>query len=302
VIRLQYGDLEGAERFRKRAELLAIQASARPMFVSNLAVELAAHAMIRDVAGVKQIAERIAPMAAAHSGWQAYAHLARGHFERLVGNLERACEAYEACLAIASPTAEQSAGSSINLAWAPASAAYVETLLDAGRAEDALAEGERALHCAQRFELDVAAHCIVRALALAEGKLVGYDAAVDRLGALIDEQVGLGVTGVELGATYEARARVAIWGGDQAAVEDFGQLAAEQYRHGTGSALSSRYELLLDEARRAGVETLAPFSDVQVTGHFQTGMTRRETIEQRVAQALAGAWSCVFLYYRSPRH
>jgi hypothetical protein len=70
---------------------------------------------------------------------------------------------------------------------------------------------------------------------------------------LIAQQRALGVTGLHLGATYEARARIAIWDEDTAAIERYTQLTAEEYRHGSGSALGARYERLMSEARRASV-------------------------------------------------
>ena len=57
-----------------------------------------------------------------------------------------------------------------------------------------------------------------------------------------------------------SRARIAIWAGDQAAVERYGRLTAEQFRHGRGSTLGARYERLMEEARGAGVLVLPELS------------------------------------------
>ena len=64
VVQLQQGDWEGAERFRRRAELLEISARARQMFASSLVIEAAAHALAGDLTGLRQVIDRIEPLAA----------------------------------------------------------------------------------------------------------------------------------------------------------------------------------------------------------------------------------------------
>ncbi len=73
------------------------------------------------------------------------------------------------------------------------------------------------------------------------------------------------MTGLLLGVTYEARARVAIWAGDDAAVERYARLTAQEYRHGTGSPLGARYERLMDEARRTVALPLPKLRDFEST-------------------------------------
>jgi hypothetical protein len=74
-----------------------------------------------------------------------------------------------------------------------------------------------------------------------------------RLERLIERQRELGVSGLQLGATYEARTRVAIHALDHDAARSYAQRTAEEYRHGLGSVLGARYERLCEEARRAGI-------------------------------------------------
>jgi hypothetical protein len=103
---------------------------------------------------------------------------------------------------------------------------------------------------------------IERNLALAEAKLGEHQAAAERLESVAERQLEIGVAGLHLGATYEARTRVAIWAGDAAAVALYGRKTAREYRHGHGSPLGARYERLMDEARVRGFELLPELLDL----------------------------------------
>jgi tetratricopeptide (TPR) repeat protein len=287
VVRLQQGDLEGAERCRKQAELLALQSSTRQMFNSLLSLEINVHAAAWDLTGVKQIAARIEPLAERHRGWLPFRHLAEGHYQRLVGDLDAAAAAYARCLELSTPDPNDSTRSLA--AWPSALAASVETWIALGRAEEARALASEALRDCERREIRVVAHEIVRALGLAEAKCGDYAQAAARLDELIAEQRRMGVTGLNLGTSYEARARVAIWAGDQPAVERFGKLTADQYRHGRGSTLGARYERLMEEARGAGVVVLPQLSPFETTIFGGTEMGSRVQATLAVASAMTGA-------------
>ena len=68
VLALQVGDAEGAERYRREAELLALQARVRQMFTTTAPTELAAHALAGDLSGVQQVKARIQALAEALPG------------------------------------------------------------------------------------------------------------------------------------------------------------------------------------------------------------------------------------------
>lgn len=254
IASLQNGDWKGAEHFRKEAELIALQAKVRQLFTNTVSLQLGVQVLADDLAGVKQSADRIEPLADRYPGWVPYRFLARAHFERMRGNLNAALEAVRQCLSLCDPDSKRPETSL--MAWPWASAAHVLTLVEMGRYADAMREGERALRTCKRLEIGMASHETARAVALAEGKLGTYDAAARRLEKLIAEQRKLGVTGLNLGASYEARTRVAIWAGDTEAVETYAELTAREYRHGNGSALGARYERLMEEARAAGARDL----------------------------------------------
>jgi tetratricopeptide (TPR) repeat protein len=258
---LQQGDWDGAERCRRAAELLALQANTPQMFASQM-IELTAHYMASDLAGVQQISARVDTFAKKYrGGWKPWSLLAQGYFHVLRGDPESALEVLERGLAMSSPDStdpDSALTTRPNLAGA-----YAQPLVNAGRYEDARRYGEKARGDAERLDIRTLDD-VVRALALAETRLGAYPQACARLQVLIDRQLGLGVTGLHLGASYEARARIAIIANDQPAVEIYARLTAEQYRHGRGSPLGVRYEALMAEARSAGVAVLPSLSDFEV--------------------------------------
>jgi tetratricopeptide (TPR) repeat protein len=268
-LRLQAGDREGAEDFRKQAELLHLRSAGEQMFASNLMLELSAHALARDVQGVKQLWDRIIPQAARYPGWVAVELMARGLFHQLVGEPEQAREAYEACLREAD--LERDAGTKVVLTWPTASAGYVETLSELGLFAEARAQGERILGICQAREIGVASHATVRALALAEAKSGETERARARLGELLDEQRALGVKGILLAATYEARAKVALCMQDDASYREYARLGAAEYCEAHTSSLSTRYSgWITDTRERPSHPPQAPddecFDTVQLRG------------------------------------
>ena len=247
ILRLQHGDLEGAERYRRKAETLALQGRTRQMFNNIISLELSVHAAAWDLTGLQQINARIEPLAQRYSGWVPFRHLGRGHYLRVLGDLPAAEGAFRACIALAEPHPEHPLRSI--LAWPIAVAGLTDTLLALDRPEDAHALVAAAYALSQARQMHATVFEIVRMLGLCEARLGRYDQGSARLDKVIADQRSLGVSGLNLGASYEARARAAIWAGDGPAVERFSALAAQQYRYGHGSMLGVRYERLLEEAQ-----------------------------------------------------
>ncbi|HMI89769.1 MAG TPA: hypothetical protein VK509_00320, partial [Polyangiales bacterium] len=283
---LHRGDFESAERFRRKAEVLSVQATVRQMFTNTLIVELAINALVRDLTGVKQVGDRIAPLAARHPGWRPYQFLANVHFHHLRGDLHAAVAECEQALAFMAPDGK--VASTYMLPWLSIAAAYLHVLFDLERYQEGKAFAERVLAEPTEATAAAAFHEIGGALALIEAKLGDPAAAAARLEAVIAAQQVYNGPGLVLGASYEARARIAIWAGDHAAVERYGQLAAHEYRHGRTSPLGARYERLLQEARSAGMPALLP----QLTsfGSTHVGTTAlgggRATVVNSVTSAL----------------
>jgi tetratricopeptide (TPR) repeat protein len=284
VVAMQMGDSEGAERYRRQAEVLALQSMDRQMFTTTLVVELAAHAFSGDLGGVRQVMARIEPLAADSEGWRAYAELAGAQFQQVRGDLQAALAAFARCVAMSARDAAKDERPLV--AWPAAVAGYVETLVSLGRFDEARTAGDAALERCRTLGIGFMSQGISRALALAEAKLGESARAAARLEALIAEQKELGVTGLNLGATYETRARVAIWSGDDAAFDTYAKLTATEYRHGRGSALGARWERLTAEARRA-----SPGATARRAGVHSIGLATaiHTSAAERVTKALEGA-------------
>jgi tetratricopeptide (TPR) repeat protein len=268
IVRLVRGDLEDAEHLRREAELLAVHENARPMLAATWGVELATHVLMEDLTGAKEVKERIEALAAQYPGWSAFALLAQGQLLRLCGEPQNALEFLER--AVAASSYDSSDHTRVMLAWPSAMSALIETLTELDRCPEAVECGERALATCAELGTGIAALGISRSLALAEAKRGELAAAATRLETLIGQQRALGVEGLELGASYEARARVAIWAADPAGVQHFGQLTATEYRCGSGSPLAGRYNRLLREAERNAPGVLASLTDLLTTAEPET--------------------------------
>jgi hypothetical protein len=265
IVRLQHGDLEGAETLRKQAEVLALKARSRQMFAHLQWVELVICGMARDLTGVKQCEDRLRASAARSPGWEPYVALAEGTFCLCCDDFDGARAAFERVLAMTAPRPE--APWPLVSAWSLAAGAHVESLSGLGRHDEARRVGESALATCSALEIGVASHCISRAVAMAEAKTGDPDRAAVRLEAVIQNQTELGVTGVHLGATFEARARVAIAAGDREGFQRYARLTALEYRHGHGSPLGARYERLARDGLAvdaAGLPNLADLDSASV--------------------------------------
>jgi hypothetical protein len=286
VVRMQQGDWEGADRFRKQAELLELSARTRQMFTSSLMSELAAHSLASDLTGIKQIMDRIEPLAAEAPGWAPYRHLAEGLFQRARGDFALAREAFERCLELSTPDPDDPYRPIP--AYPPAIAGYIETLIALGLPDRARAAGERAVRLCAELGIGVSAHEVGRALALAEARTGDGAKAAQRLETIIAEQLEIGISGLNLGASYEARARIAIWGSDEPAVDQYAHLTAREYRRGGGSPLGARYERLMDEARRISIEALPRLSEFDWSTGDKTGIGQPVSVTEVVSSVFSG--------------
>jgi anti-anti-sigma regulatory factor len=250
IVCLQHGDWAGAERVREQAELMALHSSGRQLFERPLEVELPASWLARDLAGVKQAADGIGRLVPNHPGWWALQRLAQGYFDALRGDPGSALVAFDECVAASQPNAHDRVGNVE--AWLPAGTAAVSMLLELGRAEEARARGEDVLAQCQALDIVVPAQPVACELALAEAQTDRGQQAVERVEAVIADQLRRGVSGLQLGASYEARACVAVTLRNEADATRYAALAAREYRAGAGWVLTSRYGRLLQEARRAG--------------------------------------------------
>jgi hypothetical protein len=204
---------------------------------------------------VRHVTSQIRALAERHPGWLQYRYLAEGQLELLRGDMHAAKHVLELGLEICAPDLADPARS-IN-AWPYVAGAYMRALVGLDHNEQARAFGELTLRQFSQLEIS-ATEEVEQAMALAETRLCEYESATRRLDALIARQHGLGVVGLHLGASYETRARIAIWAHDVAAFTHFVDLAAHEYRFGRASGLSARCERLREEAQRAGLQRSQP--------------------------------------------
>jgi hypothetical protein len=276
VLALQQGDWEAAERHRQRAELLALQGCAQPMF-STLRQELEAHALARDLTGLKQVRTAIHARAQRFPGWKPLMHIADAQFLRLCGDLEGALREAEVARHLGT-------AGKLRSPWTFAAITLeAELMVELGRAEQAYAHAYPALLECEREGMRGRVRSLACAIALAEAKQGETTAAQARIEAVIAEQSTLGVTALLLGASYECAARIAIEMRNLELFERYASLAAEQYRAGHSSVLGALYERLLEEARRAGLIDAA-HSDANALAEA----VRVATSWSRVTTAMAG--------------
>jgi len=253
LIALQTGDWETAERFRKQAELLAVDDRTRQILTTLMPIELITHALAGDLSGLKYVCERIDAMAERHARWRPIAQFARARFQMLRGDLPQAREELEGCLRASDP--RQVGHDAVLHAFCPGAAAYVEVLDELGERDHGLTWGRAAVALIHELGIDVHSWDLERALAVLEAKQPALiETARQRLARVLAAQRAAGASGLRLGVTYEACARAALYAQDVPATLEYARLTAAEYRLSTGSFLGARYEKLRDEARRAGIE------------------------------------------------
>lgn len=285
VLRLQRGDVEGAERYRRKAELLAMHANATQMFTSTIVMELIVHGVSGDLLGIKQLSAQISSLADRNPCWGAYAALATGYFERLRGNPSAALEAFEQCLQRCPPHAD----GYFTFAWLFAEAGRAETLVDLDEAALAAALARKALSRCRKCGVIALGQVLVRALALAEAKLGHGQVAAELLDTSIEAARVRGVTGLQLGSLYEARCYVAIEARDPVATERYAQLTAAEYGYAQGSSLGARCERLVEAAAAVQQEAQVSSWGATLQGPSNGKADRTSQLSSEVSQAMAGA-------------
>jgi hypothetical protein len=168
-------------------------------------------------------------------------------------------------------------------------AGLIAELRELERCDEAERLGQQTLERCRQLQIGVAAHPVQREVAMVEARLGDFSGAAARLEALIEEQCALGDSGLHLGASYEARARVALWARDEDAVAKYSRATARQYRHGGGSPLGARYERLMDEAREVFPRRLAELAQLDLAAAGRTQAEREFSTTRIVTQVFRQA-------------
>jgi hypothetical protein len=255
------------------------------MFQSSLMLEVFAYAKCRHLAGLTECIEQLRSITAHHRRWTPVLLNAEGHFELVRGDYAAALDKFDRASELTRPDAN---GKSEYLSvWIASQASSAECLLALGRNEDARTSASATLAVCDARNIDVVSFDLRRTLALAEGKL-GDPRGAERLDALISQQHALGVTGLRMGLSYEARARIAIWSGDAEAFERFAELTAREYRHGARGPLAARYELLMNEAARSGMRSKVSLADFEALAAADDSALGRDELLTIVTRSMAG--------------
>jgi serine/threonine protein kinase len=285
IVRLEQGDAVGADRLRRQAEVLALQVRAPQMFKTLLLVELAAYTNSRDLAGVAQVVEQLKPLAARIPSWEPALRAAEANFQLVRGDYDAAKTKFEQCL---ERTRFDEHGDSPHMAmWIISQAGLADCLFGLGRYEEARNTASSALTVCESRQIVAPTFDLVRILALAEGKL-GDARAAARLDELIAVQNQLGATGLRIGLSYEARARVAIWSADATAFERFAELTAREYRLGARTALAARYERMINEAARCGMHIRAALGDIEALARIDPNAIGGDELLPGITRSMAG--------------
>ena len=286
IVYLEQGDWEAADRMRRQAEVLSLRMRSPQMFHSMLAVELSACARAMDLAGLQQGIEAVRPLAAAYPGWRPYLIAAEGNLNLVRGDFGAAKLKFEHCVELTQFDAQGFSHSASM--WITAQWGLCEALLGLGHARVARDQASDALRVCGERGITGQALELERVLAVAEAEL-GDARAAERLEALIAHQESLGVTGLRLGLTYEARARVAILTADAEAFERYARLTARAYRHGAHSPLATRYERLMNEAARRGLGATTQLRDFERASALSQQLAASEDVKTLVERTMTAA-------------
>jgi hypothetical protein len=298
VVAVHQGDTGGAERYLKAAELLAAQTHAHQFVPVPLRAELAAGLLSRDLGALGNVIDRLRKLVVEHPGWTPQLHRAQGYFHALRGDFATAQTAFAHCLELAAP--DRCEPPPLLDVWIAGVHGTIWCLTELGRASEAVALGHRALERCRELEVDSWSDYIVRELALAEAAAGGCAAAVERIDRLIRDQRALGVTGLRLGSSYEARAMIALRSREPNAAAEYAELAAREYGDVRKPALGVHAERLREQARLAGVPSaletsrlapkdpgVGPETSVAALARMVTSMRDLNTTSERAAWALS---------------
>jgi hypothetical protein len=286
-VALQQGDWTAAERYRRQAELESLQLRSLQMFRSLIAIELSVYAAAKDLVGIEHSMKQLEPLAAQSALWEAQWIDASAQFELSRGDYNAACTRFrEGLAACARGTVSDDL---LPQAWITLQAGLAEALLAAGQPEEARSCAAHALSICEARAVGSLSHSVARALALAEAACGDFASASARLDRVLDQQKATGASGIWLGLTFEAQARVAILSGAEDDFERFASLAGREYRRGANSPLSARYERLLDQARRRGFQQLSGLPAMSGRPELLSFATSSADSRSLVTRALSGA-------------
>jgi hypothetical protein len=261
---LWQGNIVEAERYRRDVDRVRIQNSAKHWFEgSHLLWEITAYALSEDLTRIKHAIEEVAPLQLRYPAWVPVARYAAAQYERIRGDYGSALAEVEAGLAITSPTDHQT--------WIHLATTHLQVLAGLDRGADALELGQRYLAQAEQAELGYAREYLRMTLAVIQAKQGLREAALASADGVLAAFSALGVTGLNLGLAYEARARVALVLDERADFAHYAAQCREVFCGRKNRALTAKYERLMHDAKRVGAH--APEGGFSVPSTVLTSIT-----------------------------
>jgi len=241
VCQLMQGNADAAAAAQRRAELTMLQDGQQQRYPGTTArAELYACWLSADLAGLKQISERIAKMTERFANWETLMHVSRCLYRLVQGDAAGALMALEPALAVVEPL--------IYRDWAWVCAAHVQVLVSLGRLEEALELGFRHMQICKELELAGyvrVTQATIEALIAAERADEAIQLTDELLAAAEQKQV----RGLALGALYELRALASAASGDEPAFYEFCERCAEEYHTDRNPALAARYQRMFRDVQ-----------------------------------------------------
>jgi serine/threonine-protein kinase len=237
------GNTRGAQQWRRRRELLQIQQKrphALKLRQTTQQLECSAHA--DDLEETKRNLEVLEELSEIYPSAAPYVHFGRSEYERIRGDYAAGLRHVRLAL--------DGAKAGAHPVWPWAAGCEIECLRHLNQLETAREVGEQRVREADAAGLRVMRDHIETFLALVEGQLGLFDLATARLDRGIEYREFYGMYGLNLGWSYEARARVSLWMSDRDGFERCMRHCAEHYQGGRDNpALAARYEQLMQAAR-----------------------------------------------------
>jgi hypothetical protein len=307
IYALSLGDRRSAEAQRMQIELLKIQHCPPQILEGAQSFQWTiGYAGIGDLSRVKQCLTQVELLAHEHAGWRPVLHYARGTYQSLRGDHVRALLEYDQVLAMTGPGE--------HVVWPYTASGKLWSLLRLERPEEVIAVARENLEAIDRAGLHASAFVVLVPLSLAEDALGQTESAlahVDQAIELLSLDDG---GGVQLGGAYEARARIALRMGDEAAFVRAADACERQYRLGGQRTLLARHKKLITAARKTGLiapDPLAPSENAgfpsleEMRATVASALGVASDIEHKAQQALSllGRFTdcdAGFLYLRTP--
>jgi len=244
---LWQGDFREALRLKHEIEILRIQNSPRQWYEgSHVLWQVTAFAAAEDLTRLKQATEDIEELAGRFPGWVPVHRYSLGEYQRVRGDQAGALAELETALELTKAGESQ--------VWPNIAGAHLRVLIEKDP-EEAVAVGERYLAAGEAAGLGYVMNYVLLPFSIAQAKVGKIKEAEANADLALRRFEALGTTGLNLGITYETRARVAILANDQETFERYATLCEGVYTAAGSPTLVAKFEKLRREAQRAEVMT-----------------------------------------------